>query len=202
MTQFLDPDVLDWMSSYVLPFEAELRIKLARVCKDSIDIDDVVQEVYCRMLKQGAESLLQIREPKAYVMQMAKNIVIDQLRHNTVVEIEAVANLEELEVEDPNPCPERVAMARAELKWVLGLISNLPDRCKQVFRARKVYGMSQNATAETLGLSENVVEKETMRGMAIIAESIARIGISHAAEAAAPKARKALTRKRHVRIAE
>ena len=197
MRGILDPDIVDWVSSNVLPFEAELRRRLTRVCKDADEIDDVVQEVYCRMLKLDAVE--SIRDPKGYVMRMAKNILIDQFRHETVVEIEAVANLEELSYEDPAPSPERVVMARAELKWVLGLISNLPDRCKQVFRARRIYGLSQSATAETLGLTENVVEKETMRGMAILSESIAKVGISAASEPAKPGAARAAPRKkRHV----
>jgi RNA polymerase sigma-70 factor (ECF subfamily) len=116
-----------------------------------------------------------------------------------VVDIQAVANLDGLQVEDPGPSPERVVLARAELRWVLGLISNLPDRCKQVFRARKVYGLSQSATAETLGLSENVVEKETMRGMAILSDLIERVGINTGAAAPAGNAGKtASKRKRHV----
>ena len=196
----VDPDIVDWVSSNVLPFEAELRSRLSRVCKDEPEIDDVVQEVYCRMLK--LDSVEQIREPKGYVMRMAKNIVIDQLRHESVIEIETVANLEELACEDPAPSPERVALARAELKWVLGLISGLPDRCKQVFRARRIYGLSQSATAETLGVTENVVEKETMRGMAILSERIARVGMPAGAERASPAAGKGLTKgmasKRHV----
>ena len=195
MGRFLDPDIVDWVSSNVLPFEAELRMRLGRVCRDADEIDDVVQEMYCRMLK--LESVDQIREPKGYVLRMAKNILIDQFRHEAVVRIDAVANLEELELEDPAPCPERVALARAELKWVLGLISNLPDRCRQVFRARRIYGLSQSATAETLGLTENVVEKETMRGMALLSETIARVGMRPAAAPADP-AQAAPRGKRHV----
>ena len=197
MQRFLDPDIVDWVSANVLPFEAELRERLWRVCRSGAEVDDVVQEVYCRILK--LEGVDQIREPRGYVMRMAKNIIIDQFRHDAVVEIEAVANLDELEVEDPEPGPERVALARAELKWVLGLISNLPDRCKQVFRARRIYGLSQSATAATLGLTENVVEKETMRGMAILSDAIARVGVpagAGAAPAAAPLP--SIRRKRHV----
>lgn len=173
--------IIEWVSSNILPFEAELRIKLGHICKDPSEVDDVVQEVYCRILKLDAVD--QIAEPRGYVMRTARNILIDQFRHSAVVEIEAVANLDELEVADPAPSPERVALARDELQWVLGLIANLPDRCRQVFRARKVYGLSQNATAEAFGLSENVVEKEVMKGMALIAEGVANIGMPQAAPA-------------------
>jgi RNA polymerase sigma-70 factor (ECF subfamily) len=196
MRQFLAPAIVEWVSTHLLPYEAELRMKLAGVCKDAAEIDDVMQEVYCRILK--LETVEQIREPREYVLRMARNIVIDQFRHNTVVEIEAVANLEEFNVEDPSPSPERVAAGRAELKWVLGLISNLPDRCQQVFRARRIYGMSQDATARSLGLSENVVEKETMRGMALISESIAKTGMHWGGDAVKSRAGKPTVRKRHV----
>lgn len=197
MRLFAHPDIVEWVSSNVLPFEAELRVRLGRVCKDVDEVDDVVQEIYCRMLK--LDSVDKIYEPRGYVMRMAKHILIDQYRHDAVVDIQAVANLDGLQVEDPGPSPERVVLARAELRWVLGLISNLPDRCKQVFRARKVYGLSQSATAETLGLSENIVEKETMRGMAILSDLIERVGINTGAGTSAGNAVKAAPkRKRHV----
>jgi RNA polymerase sigma-70 factor (ECF subfamily) len=194
--RFVDPDIVDWVSSNVLPFEAEIRERLGRVCKNAAEIDDVIQEVYCRILK--LDSIEQIREPKGYILRMAKNIVIDQLRHESVVEIETMANLEELVQEDPAPGPERVALARAELTWVLGLISGLPDRCKQVIRARRIYGLSQKATAATLGVTENVVENETMRGMAILSERIASVGMPAGLDRANSGASKGRTRKRHV----
>jgi RNA polymerase sigma-70 factor (ECF subfamily) len=105
-------------------------------------------------------------------MQTAKNILVDKFRREAVVSIDAVANLEDLNLADSSPSTERVALARAELKWVLGLVANLPERCKQVFSARKIYGMSQNETAESLGISENVVEKEMMKGVKLVAEMV------------------------------
>src|SRR6059058_5627674 len=159
MRQFASANVVEWVAMNVLPFEAELRARLRKICKDTDEVDDVVQEIYCRILK--LDSIDKIYEARGYVMQMARNILIDQYRRESVVDIQAVASLDELDIEDPRPCPEQVVMARAELRWVLGLVSNLPDRCKQVFCARKIYGLSQLDTAESLGLSENVVEKET-----------------------------------------
>jgi hypothetical protein len=46
-----------------------------------------------------------------------------------------------------------------------------------VFRARKIYGLSQHETAESLGLTENVVEKETMKGLKLISDMVARVGL-------------------------
>jgi RNA polymerase sigma factor (sigma-70 family) len=118
-----------------------------------------------------------VREPRGFLVRISKNIVIDRMRRDAIVNIEAMANLDELEIADSAPSPERVALARAELRWVIGLIANLPDRCKEVFRARRIYGLSQIETAETLGISEGIVEKETMRGMALISDMIAQVGV-------------------------
>ncbi len=171
-----DPEVIAWVSSHIVPFEAELRQKLAHICRGQGEVDDLVQDVYYRLLK--LPSVAHIDDPRNYLFQIARNIVIDQVRRKAVVNIETMHNLEDLVVPDNQPSPESVAMARAELKWVLGVIANLPDRCREVFRLRKIYGLSQAEAAKNLGVSENIVEKETMRGMHIISDIVARVGMS------------------------
>ena len=179
----MDEDVVEWVTSNFLPFEAELRGMLRRVCASPAEVDDVIQETYYKVLQMA--SMDHVREPRGFLVRISKNIVIDRMRRDAIVSIEAVANLEALEIADSAPSPERVAMARAELRWVIGLIANLPDRCKEVFRARRIYGLSQNETAETLGISEGIVEKETMRGMSLISDMIARVGVHDDARARA-----------------
>ena len=151
MSELKDTEVVDWMTINFLPHEAELRTMLRRVCTGPAEVDDVIQETCYRILSMP--SLAHIREPKPFIFRAAKNIVIDRIRRDAVVNIEAMANLEDLEIEDTGPSPERVVFARAELKWVIGLVAHLPDRCKNVFRARRIHGLSQQETAETLGLT-------------------------------------------------
>jgi RNA polymerase sigma-70 factor (ECF subfamily) len=43
--------------------------------------------------------------------------------------------------------------------------------------SRRVYGLSQTETAAALAISEGIVEKEVMRGMGLISEMIARVGV-------------------------
>jgi RNA polymerase sigma-70 factor (ECF subfamily) len=163
---------------------------LRRVCIGPAEVDDVIQETCYRILSTGC--LDHVRDPKPFVFRTAKNIVLDRIRRDAVVNIEAMANLDELEIADTAPSPERVVFAREELKWVFGLIGNLPDRCKSVFRARRVQGLSQNETAETLGLTDSVVEHEMMRGMRLMSEMISRHGMDQeirSAKGAIPKKR-------------
>lgn len=171
-----DPEIVAWVSSQIVPYEAELRQKLRYICNGHGELDDIVQDIYYRLLKLS--SVAHIDDPRNYLFQIARNIVIDQVRRKSVVNIDTVQNLDDLGVADLGPSPEHAAMARAELQWVLGVIANLPDRCRDVIRLRKIYGLSQAETAENLGVTENVVEKETMRGMHIISGIVARVGMS------------------------
>lgn len=88
-----------------------------------------------------------------------------------------MSNLDELEIEDTAPSPERIVFARNELKWVIGLVANLPNRCKTVFQARRIHGLSQQETVKTLSLSDSVVEHEMIKGMRLMSEMIARYGM-------------------------
>ena len=188
MSNRMDTEVIDWLTIHFLPHEAELRSMLRRVCVSAAEIDDVIQETCYRILVMP--DLGHVLNPKPFVFRTAKNIVLDRIRRDAVVSIETMANLEELDIADTAPSPERVVFAREELKWVFGLISHLPDRCKSVFRARRVHGMSQNETAAALGLTDSVVEHEMMRGMRLMSEMISRHGMERTdreRQGAAPK---------------
>ena len=193
LTALPDQAVVAWVSANVIPYEAELRQRLRRICGNTAEVDDLVQDVYCRLLKM--ETVAHVGEPRAFLMQIAKNIIIDRLRRDAIVHIYAVADLDELAVADSGPSPERVALARSELKWVLGMVAHLPERCRQVFRARKIQGLSQHETALSLGVSENIVEKETIRGLKLISDMVSEVGIAQDAKRqAAARAQ----RRRHV----
>lgn len=175
----LNPKIVAWLGDHFLPFEADLRRMLQRTCTGPSEVDDVIQETYCKILETGRVD--HILEPRAYVRQMAKNIVTDRMRRDAVVSIDANVLLDELEMADVSASPERVAMARSELQWVLGLIAALPDRCRKVFRARRFNEMSQKETAEALGINVGLVEYESTRALDLISQMIARAGLNDVA---------------------
>jgi len=161
-----------WVTVNVLPFEAELRARMRRLCATQDDVDDLIQDVYCRLLRTA--SVDHIATPRAFVMQVAKNIMLDRFRRDCALRIDLLASLDDLDLPEASPSTERVAMARSELRWVLRLIDRLPQRCRQVYRARRIHGLSQLETAASLELSENVIEKEMMKGARLLAEMVGR----------------------------
>jgi RNA polymerase sigma-70 factor (ECF subfamily) len=170
----MNQDIINWLTIHLLPFEAEFRLKLRRVCHRAADVDDVIQEVYCKVMQM--EDVTHVQDPRGYFVQIAKNLITDRLRRDAVVNIEIMANLSELDVPDDTPGPERIVFGRAELRWVMGLIGSLPDRCREVFRARRIYGLSQKEAADSLGITEKAVEYESARGMELISEMMKRRG--------------------------
>ncbi|UDF05026.1 RNA polymerase sigma factor [Asticcacaulis sp. AND118] len=162
---------LAFIGTHILPHEAGLRQWLSRAGLTPAERDDLVQEVYYRLLRQT--SYAHITDPRAYLYRMARNLMLEQIRKTRVVSITTVHNLDELGRADMSPTPEQAVSARRELSRVMAFIESLPARCKAVFELRKVHGLSQAETAVRLGLSENVVEKETARGLSLILKQVA-----------------------------
>jgi RNA polymerase sigma factor (sigma-70 family) len=54
---------------------------------------------------------------------------------------------------------ERIVSAEQEMTLLVEAVERLPERCRQVFTLRKVYGFTQKEIATRLGISENTVEQ-------------------------------------------
>lgn len=155
--------LLAWLGGRVLPHEAEVRGWLTRALNNPSDVEDVIQEAYCRLWSTTNPE--QITNPRAYFFRVARNVVIDEMRKARVVRIETVAEIDELKAVSDDATPENVVSARAELRRVRQLIDGLSPRCRQIFEMRKIEGLSQKEIATKLGVSENIVENEASRGL-------------------------------------
>jgi len=152
-----------WVSCEILPHEADVRAWLRRSLVVSGEVDDVLQEAYCRLADLKDHE--RIVSPRAYFFQTARSIVLEQMRRARIVRIDAVTEIDALRIEWDEPSPERIAGARRELARVMEIVSALPDRARRIFEMRKIQGLSQRDIARTLGVSENVVENEAARGL-------------------------------------
>lgn len=158
----------------MLPHEGDVRAWLRGLSVSEHQIDDVVQEAYCRIA--GLGSISHIVSGRAYLFSTARNVLLEQIRRSRIVRIDTVNEIDRLEVSDAQPSPERITSGRRELDRVRRLIEALPDRCRQVFELRRVHGLSQRETAARLGISENVVEAQTARGLKLVLKALAEPG--------------------------
>jgi RNA polymerase sigma-70 factor (ECF subfamily) len=145
-----------------------LRAWLSRRRLGGMDVDDIIQETYSRLMT--AESVQHVHDARSYAFQVAGSVVIDHLRRMKVVSIASVPDLDILDVVSEEPSPERQVIDRDELHRLAGMIARLPGRVREVFTLRRVYGLSQREVAQKMGIAESTVEKHMARGFLLMLE--------------------------------
>ncbi|QWC57457.1 sigma-70 family RNA polymerase sigma factor [Erythrobacter sp. 3-20A1M] len=152
-----------WFATEVLPFERELMHFIARHSRQSEEVIDVRQESYERALK-GARGGLP-RSARRYVLTIARNVLIDRARRERVVSFDHIADLENIVAEADRFSPDHHLEARDELRRAMAGLEQLPPRCREVVRLRRVEGLSIRETAAGLGVSEHTVERQLTLGL-------------------------------------
>lgn len=165
-----------WLARNLLPHEALLRTRLRRMNIYGLEVDDVIQEVYARIA--SLPDLDAIKYPLRYAIQTATAIAIDHMRRTRVVPINAVGDLEQLEILAPEASPEQQLEFRDEIAAVGRLLAQLPRRTREVLILRRVEGLSQRETAERLCISVKTVEKHMAGGVAALMALFGRGGKS------------------------
>lgn len=163
--------IVAWVGREILPHEADVRAWLRRSLVSDGEVEDVIQDAYCRLL--GLTNTGHIASPRAYFFTAARAVAIDHIRRSRVVRMETITEIDSLNVVLDEPSPERVAAGRRELDRVRRLIAALPDRCRRVFELRKIEGMPQREIASLLGVTETIVENDVVKGQRLILKAIA-----------------------------
>ncbi len=165
-----------WIKRNILPHEPALRSWLKLRITSDLDIDDVVQETYAKLV--ALESVDEIRDPKSYAHQIAFSIIASHVRHARIVPIRSVGNLEFVAVATPEPNAEERLEYRDQLNDLNAALALLPDACRAAFLMRRVEGYSQRETARHLGISEKTVEKYMTRTVRLLMDTFGRGGKS------------------------
>lgn len=163
-----------WLARNVLPHEALVRARVSRICLPDLEIDDVIQEMYARIL--NAPSLETIRYPRQYAIQTARGIVIDHLRRSRVVSIVSGESLEQLDIALPEVSAEERLEFQGEIQEVANALAQLPESCRETLILRRVEGLSQKETAKRLGVSEKAIEKYMAKGVWMLIDLFGRGG--------------------------
>ncbi len=164
-------DPLDtWFKREVLAHEAALVRYLRRVWSARDEIQDLRQETYIRVYEAARKS--RPASAKPFLFATARNLMADRVRRGRVVSIEAVGDVDALNVMVNEISPERHLSAWQELKRVTHALNRLPPKCREVVWLRKVDQLSTREVAEHLGLSLRTVEGQILKGMRVLADSI------------------------------
>jgi len=158
---------LDWFKEAVLPHEGALRSRLRRILSQRHDIDDIVAECMTRAYAHGDISRPQ--SGKAFLFQIARNLLIDEARREKIVSLELVAELDVLQADNST---EDALHARDELRHLQAILDTLPPQCRKAFILRRVHEKPVKEIAEEMGLSVFTVDKHLTRAAVKIMQAI------------------------------
>ena len=130
---------------------------------DRCDLDDIIQESFLRVLKAKADHSL--KSPKSFLFATARNLALDSLKHSSVSKTEYLAQFEMSEFEDSGMGIPEIVARNQELEILTKALQSMPDRCRQVFTLRRVYGMPQREIAKKLNISRNTVSAQLTVGL-------------------------------------
>jgi RNA polymerase sigma factor (sigma-70 family) len=158
-----DPALTAWFVEHVLRHEPTLRAWLQSRFGSQLDIDDVVQEAYARVVRARAEG--ELHAPKAFLFAIARNLALDHLRRHHVTRTGPLVENDALNVLDEHGDVAEIVARNQELALLTEAIQSLPDRCRQIFTLRKIYGLAQREIAQRLSISEHTVSAQLTIGL-------------------------------------
>lgn len=154
-------------------FAPPLRGFLARRVPPGVDADDIVQEVFLRVIRH-AGSLRSTDRPEAWLFQIARNALRDSLRARLRRDgrNDAIEGDDDLPAE-PDAAAERAA--EAELAPCLtSMVDRLPEPYRTAITLTTLEGISQADAARQLGISNSGMKSRVQRGRDRLRETLVR----------------------------
>ncbi|GGC12709.1 RNA polymerase sigma factor [Oxalicibacterium flavum] len=141
---------------------------LNRRLHNSAEASDLAQDTFVRLLvapasaAQGEHSPL--REPRAYLATVARRVLINHLRRQSLEQsyLDALAVLPENLV----PSPEEQVLLFEALQEIDAMLANLADKVRAVFVLSQIEGLTYAAIARELGIGERSVKRYMAQAMA------------------------------------
>lgn len=162
----MPPETTDegrWFAEHLLVHEPQLRAWLRSRFGAQLPVNDVIQEAYLRVLR--ARQTEAVNAPKAFLFATARNLALNATRSARVRGEHVAGPLDETELLDETANVRDTVAHYEELEILTEAIKSLPDRCRQIFTLRKVYGLSQTDIARKLEISTRTVNAQLAIGL-------------------------------------
>ena len=142
-----------WLSVYRI---------VSRRCRSKSEAEELTQEVFLRALAAHHESGGSEPPSRAYLNQIARNLVVDRWRAE-----QRRPGLWPLDVDlsSEEPGPEEVTVAQDERRSLLAALDALPDRYSEVLRLRLQEGKSPLEVGVLMNINPNAVRQLQFRAI-------------------------------------
>ncbi len=138
-----------------------LQVWLRRRLGDRERAADIAQDTFLRLLTTGR--LPGSGEGRSYLVQIARNLVVDQWRRQRIEQayLDSLAALPEPE----SPSLETRAMIVETLMQIDAMLDGMPAKVRSAFLMSQFEGLSYAQIAERLGVSVSSVQKYMLRAI-------------------------------------
>ncbi|KPN92339.1 RNA polymerase sigma factor [Pseudomonas nunensis] len=122
------------------------------------DAADMTQDVFTQWLDYGDRA--KVEQPRAFLFQMARNLLRDHWRRQKVRHIVQAHHEEDPEpVSEDQHDPLAGAQRLQRLEQLKGVLAELSPRRREALMLHRFEGLSQAQIAERMGISLSMVEK-------------------------------------------
>lgn len=156
----------------VLPAKDKLYRFALRLLGDKEEAKDMVQEVLTRVWDKR-ENMDQTLNMEAWCMQITKNLCYDKLKSKGYKNSMSLS--EEWNIKDHSSTPEKRIELNDTMNKVHNIISELPDKQKQVIHLRDIEGYSYKEIVDIMSIDINQVKVNLFRARKVIRESLLKI---------------------------
>jgi RNA polymerase sigma factor (sigma-70 family) len=146
-------------------FRGSLLRYFGRRTRDRADLEDMVQEVFERLIKRGGASELERQNLNAYMFETASSVLKDRLRKKITHHADAHEPFDLNHHAGADFSPEHVLLDREQLARATAVLLELPERTRVVFVLRRIEAMRLGDIAARLGISVSAVEKHMQRAV-------------------------------------
>ncbi|GAB3111538.1 sigma-70 family RNA polymerase sigma factor [Aestuariicella hydrocarbonica] len=129
--------------------------------KQPQDASDIAHQAFERFMAVAEPE--RIEQPRAYLYQLARNLVVDGLRREQVRSQHAQSELASEEATAVSPL--QTALGTEQLQVLQQVIETLPAKRRRAFVLNRVYQMSYKEVAEDMDISVDAVKKHVLRAL-------------------------------------
>jgi RNA polymerase sigma factor (sigma-70 family) len=142
-----------------------------RIVGNPATAEDLVHDTFVRAIEGSAQD---IRDDKAYLSRIARNIAIDQKRKDS-----RIADIGEdalFAFVDPSPSPETIAADRQALAITIAAINSLPERTRKALEMHRLGDHTLEQIGKTLGISTSLAGRIVLEGYRVVRKRLNEVG--------------------------
>lgn len=156
----------------VLPVKDKLYRFAFRFLKDEDEARDIVQEVFIKVWNKQ-DQMDQVENMEAWCMQVTRNLSLDRLKSKQYKYTDSMKD--DFDVSSGGETPYRFVETNDTMTNINNMISNLPEKQRQVILLRDVEGYSYKEIADIMEIDMNQVKVNLFRARKAVKDNILNI---------------------------